>query len=303
MAVKSVNWQSQTYPNRKIELYLHGMHMASVGSGMLCDRHLHHRMLELNLVLEGSQTAIIGSQHYVQQTGDLIAIPPMRLHEFMVQPFEEAKFFVIHIQNVGRQLMQLLSKSETYLYPVGTELNDKIRPVLLRLIDLLQENGSQNRIMHACAELLIQLEEDLNPDVMNDALPQEEHNLAEQIAREIEVLTFSVEPWDEEIQPANWLEVISQKLGISRRHCHRVFQQAYRMSPRQYFSIIRQQEAMHMLLGSSETVEKIAHRIGFENAQSFIRQFTKWTGMTPGAFRKKEHNNLNYLTPLELARE
>ncbi|MUG43485.1 hypothetical protein [Paenibacillus woosongensis] len=32
--------------------------------------------------------------------------------------------------------------------------------------------------------------------------------------------------------PSDWLEDISRKLGISRRHSHRIFRQAYGMPPR-----------------------------------------------------------------------
>jgi AraC-like DNA-binding protein len=72
------------------------------------------------------------------------------------------------------------------------------------------------------------------------------------------------------------------------------------MSPREYLTILRQQEAMQLLINTEETIEQIAYRIGFGNVQSFIRQFYKWTGLTPGAFRRQEINTHMYLTPLEL---
>ena len=72
------------------------------------------------------------------------------------------------------------------------------------------------------------------------------------------------------------------------------------MSPRQYLAVLRQQEAMQLLLHGAGSVEQIALRIGYDNAQSFIRQFVKWTGMTPGAFRKQKGGDITYLTPLEL---
>lgn len=42
-----------------------------------------------------------------------------------------------------------------------------------------------------------------------------------------------------------------------------------------------------MLTNTKDSADLIAYRIGYENTQSFIRQFTKWTGKTPGAFGKK----------------
>jgi AraC-like DNA-binding protein len=72
------------------------------------------------------------------------------------------------------------------------------------------------------------------------------------------------------------------------------------MSPLDYLFVLRQQEAMHLLLSGGDSLERIAHRIGYDNVQSFIRQFAKWTGLTPGAFRKSRKDELVYLTPLEV---
>ena len=104
-------------------------------------------------------------------------------------------------------------------------------------------------------------------------------------------------PW-----PADWLEEISRKLKSTRKHSYRVFQRQYGMSPREYLSILRQQEAMQLLLGSGDSVERIALRVGYDNPQSFIRQFAKWTGTTPGEFRRSRRGqeDIYYLTPLEI---
>ncbi|MNF15010.1 DNA-binding transcriptional regulator AraC [compost metagenome] len=64
--------------------------------------------------------------------------------------------------------------------------------------------------------------------------------------------------------------------------------------------ILKRQEAMQMLVSSSESIESIAHRIGYENVQSFSRQFVAWTGYTPGTFRKNHQDEVLHLTPLDL---
>ena len=104
----------------------------------------------------------------------------------------------------------------------------------------------------------------------------------------------------EEAIAAGWMEALAEQLGFSRRHCYRVFRDAYSLSPREYLAVLRQQEAMHLLTGGEHAVEEVARRIGYDNVQSFIRQFVKWTGTTPGAFRKQRAGETVYLTPLEL---
>lgn len=56
-----------------------------------------------------------------------------------------------------------------------------------------------------------------------------------------------------------------------------------------------------MYIARDNWMEEIAFRIGYDNVQSFVRQFSKWTGLTPGRFRKERSDELSYLTPIELA--
>jgi len=99
---------------------------------------------------------------------------------------------------------------------------------------------------------------------------------------------------------SDWLEEISRKLGVSRRHCHRLFRQAFGIPPREYLMVLKQQEAMQMLVTSSDSIERIAHKIGYENVQSFSRQFTAWAGCTPSTFRKNNLNERHHLVPINL---
>ncbi|MCD8379994.1 MAG: helix-turn-helix transcriptional regulator [Lachnospiraceae bacterium] len=45
-------------------------------------------------------------------------------------------------------------------------------------------------------------------------------------------------------------------------------------------------EAKRLLSQTNLTVAEIAARLGYNNAQNFIRFFSKMTGVTPGKFRK-----------------
>ena len=57
---------------------------------------------------------------------------------------------------------------------------------------------------------------------------------------------------------------------------------------------------MQKLVNTNDSIEQIANTIGYENIQSFSRQFLKWAGMSPSAFRKNHRDSLLYLTPLEV---
>lgn len=289
---------AHAFPNSKSEIYLYGAHTGEVTRPWSCQRHLHHRMVEINLVLEGCQTVHTGNGEYRQRSGDLLIIPPMQLHAFSADEPAPLKYFVMHIQIDDPVFLQLLGGSSQIYYPEGGTLNRQILPDVQAVLQLLLDGASRISIFHRLYTLLEQLEDSFTR-LNSDHAAKLAGNLPVQIAREIETLIAS--PQDEEhAWSANWLEEIALKLGFTRRHCYRVFQQMYQMSPRDYFSILRQQEAMQLLLNTQGSIEQIARRVGYDNVQSFIRQFAKWTGSPPGEFRRKRRDDLIYLTPLEV---
>ncbi|WP_127595358.1 AraC family transcriptional regulator [Paenibacillus lautus] len=285
-----------TFEDMYTEICLYGAHISVVEHpGMVCQRHLHHMMYELNYVLEGSQTCIINDQSFTQQTGDLVIIPPMMLHQYRVESGARTKYFVAHIKIIEPTFLQKMMKAAPMMIHPDTQLSRNLNVPVQDLMMSLENKESFISILHRIFDISFQIEQFCEHE---SVLLQSDQDLSYQIAREIEKLLVPSEKLGEE-SFSNWLEQISNRLGFSRRHCSRIFREVYQMSPRDYLSILRQQEAMQFLLNGNDSIEQIAYRIGYENVQSFIRQFTKWTGMTPGKFRKKQDGAAMYLTPLE----
>ncbi|MFH1640502.1 MAG: AraC family transcriptional regulator, partial [Candidatus Omnitrophota bacterium] len=51
------------------------------------------------------------------------------------------------------------------------------------------------------------------------------------------------------------------------------------------------EEAKNLLIKTGYTVEQISEKLGYENPESFIRQFKKITKKTPSVFRRKQKDN------------
>lgn len=289
--------QDEAYPNSKSEAYLYGAHSAAVQPGWTCGRHLHHLMFELNLVLEGTQLADIGGIPYRQEAGDLLLVPPMRLHSYRAEA--PLRYFVLHVQIDDPVFLQRLGDSGLLLVDRGHPLNRKLVAAVNTLRERMAPGDSRIRLYRALYETLDLLESELDRILQAPEASEERLSLPARIAREIEAFVAGPRDEDREIEE-NWMASIARRLGYSRRHCYRAFMDAFRMSPRDYLFVLRQQEAMHLLLGGRDSLERIARRIGYDNVQSFIRQFSKWTGTTPGRFRKQKRDELIYLTRLEV---
>lgn len=67
-----------------------------------------------------------------------------------------------------------------------------------------------------------------------------------------------------------------------RRLCHRHYQQ----SPANRLSHLRLRRAGSILRSTSQTLESVAHRVGYSSAYSFSAAFRRWSGVPPARFRR-----------------
>lgn len=80
---------------------------------------------------------------------------------------------------------------------------------------------------------------------------------------------------------------------LSPKYLSRTFKEYAGKGFNDYKLALKMEEAKIFLLKTGYTVEQIAERLGYENSESFIRQFKKITRKTPTEFRKK----LRHKTP------
>jgi AraC-like DNA-binding protein len=81
--------------------------------------------------------------------------------------------------------------------------------------------------------------------------------------------------------------VLAQYAAMSTDGFCRSFRKHFGTSPAKFVSEIRVNEAGHLLLKTSETIEAISEKTGFPNRAYFTRVFKKTTNESPAEFRKK----------------
>jgi AraC-like DNA-binding protein len=80
---------------------------------------------------------------------------------------------------------------------------------------------------------------------------------------------------------------IASHVGLSRSRLYRIFLQQASVSPHQYLTEIRVQEAHDLLKKHGSTIGDIARAVGIENPLYFSTLFKRFTGETPSGFMKK----------------
>jgi AraC-like DNA-binding protein len=83
------------------------------------------------------------------------------------------------------------------------------------------------------------------------------------------------------------IPVLAAMASLSVKQFERKFKQEYGMVPIQYIQRIRLDAARQLLAVTRLPIAKISRETGFYDSSHFSHQFTKYTGLSPKAFRLK----------------
>ncbi|HEX6468231.1 MAG TPA: helix-turn-helix transcriptional regulator [Streptosporangiaceae bacterium] len=81
------------------------------------------------------------------------------------------------------------------------------------------------------------------------------------------------------------IDDMARSAMYSRFHFSRVFREVTGVSPGQFLTTVRIQEAKRLLLTTSLTVKEITVRVGYSSVGTFSAKFKDFVGMSPTAYR------------------
>ncbi|KQX51643.1 helix-turn-helix domain-containing protein [Paenibacillus sp. Root444D2] len=84
------------------------------------------------------------------------------------------------------------------------------------------------------------------------------------------------------------LTSLSEQFQLHASHVSRAFKEEFGEKFVDYLVKIRMEQAKKLLQSSRDSVQDIGGMVGYTHAISFIRAFKKYTGVTPGDYRKQE---------------
>lgn len=92
---------------------------------------------------------------------------------------------------------------------------------------------------------------------------------------------------EEEYATLSGVYELAERVGVSWEHLTRSFGREMGITPVKYLTDIRMQAAMNNLLNTGDTIEAVACKNGFAGSNYFTKVFKKYTGLTPGQYRKR----------------
>lgn len=280
-------------PDITSTLQIIGCHMGSFPPGWSFPRH-HHNLFELLYCKSGQIRQTVGKQSFAFRAGDWLLIKSGIVHASDNSSEEHYGFFNLHFDLDDPIIRERLCR-EDYVMITKEEAAERALPVHFKAIEHALLQFSRNYVDHAdkaMNRLVIQahtlgtITEFMR--YWEQAMPlAESGNRGPNLATVSE--TEQAHAIEDQLRNAahSSINEIAASLGMSRGRCTSIFSKVYGQSPRQYRSSLVLNQAKHLLVHSTHTMEELAEQLGFQSASHFSRQFRRWTGMPPSAFRPK----------------
>lgn len=123
---------------------------------------------------------------------------------------------------------------------------------------------SQEKMIQSFCHEIQKIKKNDNSVLVQSILYQLEHNYAETI---------------------NFKE-LAASLNVSHTYMITVFKKEIGVTPNQYLSKFRMEQASVLLINRNMSIEKISFAVGISDANYFVKLFKKYYGVTPSEFRK-----------------
>jgi AraC-like DNA-binding protein len=100
-----------------------------------------------------------------------------------------------------------------------------------------------------------------------------------------EKVTQAAQMLNEEYRTLQSLEIIADRVQLSKYHFSRMFKKHTGFAPMEYITKVRIEKAITLLRTTNYSIEEIAEQVGYASSSYFIKVFRSWVGFSPGEFR------------------
>lgn len=305
------------FPDMMSTLHLIGFHFRVTEPGWTYPDH-HHKIFELLYCYDGSAIQYIDQCSIPFSKGDWLVIPPGLRHHvvssnagpyvylsihfdiddlecrrwFQAQPLQAWNHEQPPRPEFSHQLEHLdefIKNSILVTTAASTHYPEKIEGFLLM---------KERLRLHST--ILMILSEIMAAQLQQRSLP------AQSIQQKHSLYEVETAHWIEQYMmnnlhsPSLSIQSMAEELCLSRVQCHKLFSKVYKISPRQYMTSKRLQQAKYLLVYSDLKIQNIAEQLGFASQSHFSRQFKRWTGMSPLQYRPRSYTGPATIDPFKV---
>lgn len=249
----------------------------------------HHGAMEIILCVEKDYTVVTNSQKYVLNVGDILIIPPHKLHEILNSTGGTRFIFLINtdLLNCLKDFQTLDPVfMEPYLCNANTctDIYQQVYASLMQMVDIYFSNKTfwEMLIYSLLLETLTVIGRNYfgldQINVTADSLDKQR----EHYEKFSNLLSYIDANYTEELT----LEQAANYIGFSKFHFSRLFKQ-YTNTTFYDYLCHKRIHAAQALLTMNVPVTDVAFQTGFNNLTTFCRCFKKFTNCSPTEYRNK----------------
>ncbi|WP_047769534.1 AraC family transcriptional regulator [Limosilactobacillus panis] len=82
------------------------------------------------------------------------------------------------------------------------------------------------------------------------------------------------------------VEDLCHHLNISRSYLYTIFKKDLNISAQSYLTHLRMEEACQLLRSTDQTVQEVAHQVGYRDEFTFSKAFKRYSGFSPSVYRR-----------------
>ena len=275
-----------------------------------------HEFFEMLFVVEGSLINRFQFDQIGMQAGDLLILKPYTLHvldekqeqarrcayccSFLPQIVDSSIQSIDELMcsdSPNRFYFQFISSfSEENVFAIRIQMKPEIQGELLRCFEQLHvcSNVDTESAQAEARSIFLQLM------LLISKQSVEEVRFSERISDGVsgtisryypglrKALSYIHDHFSEPIK----LDQMAQLTGASETYFCRLFKHETGMTFLNYLNGLRIEQACQLLRDSNESASAICYQVGFNDYTHFGRQFRKNMGISPAAYRKKNHRML-----------
>lgn len=254
-----------------------------------------HDFFEFYIHFNGAKFYCIDNQVYPIGAYELMVIPPFRLHgligDHVPHDYERCFLYIspAMLKTCGAGLMDLefffnlhIQKGTTH-FRMTQEEGDRCKALMQDLMQTQLGTSSLERFanfskivefLSIICQVMNREEKAVEPIIVNEAMQ--------------DVLTYINDHYTTNIK----LEMIARKFGVSVSFLSHEF---VKYTGRSVYDYVLYRRVLYAkeLIAAGRPLNEVAYQCGFNDYSSFLRSFTKMTGMSPSTYRKTGHTTLS----------
>lgn len=245
----------------------------------------YHYDHEIIYITRGKCEMTVNEKKYIAKSGDVILICNLENHrtEVLEEPYER---YIVKIKpsELGNTLKSVrltaMLKKRHESFSHCLKMDSPAFSLLFEKIQREKSEKSEDEFSEELSKMYLK-------EIMINILRAYEENFPKELNKTDELIILAESYIDKNFSEDIKISELANKFFLNKYYFSHCFKEFSGMSPKQYLTQVRMNNALKLLKSTELTVSEAATSCGFSDVNNFIRLFKKSFGVTPKEYRSR----------------